>query len=402
MFIFSKQKIAIFSLAIFVWLTLFPYIIWGKLYILSVIFMLSAITSFLYLLEGGIKLQNLLFGYFIAILVLLFYKLNGASWGWTILMSFSIMLLLLYTREDIKKIFYLFKLFFAISLIPGMILWLLFIIGFDINLLSLGSVADGAVLNQTKVQAGVSYIVFPGSVMLDYMLSWPIFRMQGMYDEPGVLGTIAALILVTEKMDFNKKLNLIIFIGGLTSLSLAFYLIIAIYFILNIKKNIKTVIISLSAILFIFVFLPSSVQKSIEAKTIDRMQIDSNFNVSGDNRESKDSRNWANWKDSDTKNFLLGMKVESDGSSSWKNILILSGYFGFLILLIIYFLLFFQKYRKVNYYHFVFIFIFILSFTQRPYIVTPVYILIFIYAIETLRSKELVSNNILKPKYKSV
>lgn len=47
-------------------------------------------------------------------------------------------------------------------------------------------------------------------------------RFFGYYDEPGVVGTLSGLILMTRKFNLKKLINIPIFIGGLLSFSLFF------------------------------------------------------------------------------------------------------------------------------------------------------------------------------------
>ena len=54
-------------------------------------------------------------------------------------------------------------------------------------------------------------------------------RFFGYYDEPGVVGTLSGLILMTRKFNLKKLINIPIFIGGLLSFSLFFYVIAIAY-----------------------------------------------------------------------------------------------------------------------------------------------------------------------------
>jgi len=392
MFTLSKYNIAITTLAFSVWFFLFPYIVWGKTYLYIIVLIMSIITTYFYIHNKYFKIDTLLFIFLITILVFTFNLLNNASIVWSIVVSFMFLLVLLFTKDDIKNIFYKFKFIFAISLIPSMIIWILHIIGVDINIFSIGTLEAP---NPLKTEAGQFYILFPGTSILNYMLDSPIIRLQGMYNEPGVVGTIAGLILVSEKMNLKNRSNIIIFIAGIMSLSLAFFITMLLYAFFTLKKNIYQVI---SFLLFLFViynFLPTTIQSQIKARTIERIELDKNFKMKGYNRENKYSNNWENWINSDTESFLFGIDYVSDGSSSWKNILIKSGYIGFFLIIIIYMLLLFINLKKINYDQFIFLFLFFLLFIQRPSIISPVYLLIFIYAAENLKP---VNKTLLIPK----
>jgi len=267
-----------------------------------------------------------------------------------------------------------------------MILWILHIIGLDITSLAI-RIQEAP--NAMKIAADQYYLIFPGASTLNYMIESPILRLQGMYDEPGVVGTIGGLILIADQINLKKKLNIIIFIAGLMSLSLAFYVIVTIYYLMYSKKYYKYFLVSFSIMFLIFISLPHAKQQFIEEKTIAKIGITDNFDIKG--RGTVNSVNWDNWKNSYTKEFLLGLSnTILDGSSSYKNVFIKSGYIGMLLIFIIYSLIFIKSKHQIHYHDVIFIFIFILSFIQRPYIVTPYHILIFIYAMQRPKPKKLI------------
>ena len=92
----------------------------------------------------------------------------------------------------------------------------------------------------------------------------PVYRFMGPFDEPGVLGTISALLLSADKLNLNKNSNKIIFFSGLISLSLAFYVLISLYFILAmvLKLNKRNILFIILAILFKYVLSSENNKKS--------------------------------------------------------------------------------------------------------------------------------------------
>ena len=80
-------------------------------------------------------------------------------------------------------------------------------------------------------------------------------RFCGVFNEPGVIGTFSALFLVADGFDLMKRDNVVLLLGGLLSLSFAFYMMVGIYliccsglirFVLEFKNK---------KLLFIFLFL---------------------------------------------------------------------------------------------------------------------------------------------------
>ena len=74
-------------------------------------------------------------------------------------------------------------------------------------------------------------------------------RFYGVFDEPGVLGTIGAILLYANKYDFKRWYNVALLLGGIFTFSLAFYLLVLIGLAIHFSKDIKKTVIG------IFVFL---------------------------------------------------------------------------------------------------------------------------------------------------
>lgn len=83
-------------------------------------------------------------------------------------------------------------------------------------------------------------------------------RFYGLYDEPGVVGTIASVILVSNKYAFKKNKYLIpIFVAGFFSFSLFFYIISIVSVFFNIRKgNIIFLLITIPIIIYALSFIP--------------------------------------------------------------------------------------------------------------------------------------------------
>ena len=62
-------------------------------------------------------------------------------------------------------------------------------------------------------------------------------RFNSIFDEPGYYGTIVALYLVLDNLDFSKKQNIVLLIGGVLTLSFAFYLILGVALLLKAFLN---------------------------------------------------------------------------------------------------------------------------------------------------------------------
>lgn len=130
-----------------------------------------------------------------------------------------------------KKTYTYFTFLFAILMSLSIIAHLLSLSGV---LPSIGTIVNNA---QDRV-----YTVYPFLIkeqVLDiYSLTGT--RFAGAYDEPGAIGTMAAVILCIEKFKLSNWKNIIFLITGLMSMSLAFYIILVVYGLLYasvVRKN---------------------------------------------------------------------------------------------------------------------------------------------------------------------
>lgn len=102
------------------------------------------------------------------------------------------------------------------------------------------------------------------------------------FDEPGVVGTMSALMLFVEGFSFKKKGNYIILLNGLLSLSLFFYMAVAIYLLFKLPLKYK-----LAFVLGVAVLYATTINNEIIKVAIwDRLTLNEEGELSGDNRNS--------------------------------------------------------------------------------------------------------------------
>lgn len=109
-------------------------------------------------------------------------------------------------HETYKTFYKIVAIFLAMSIVN----YLLHICGIDINGKNISP------LNDLK---RITYTMYPFLVVPSDASA----RFFSIYDEPGVVGTICAMIIVSEKLNFHKKINIIFLIAGLLSMSMFFY-----------------------------------------------------------------------------------------------------------------------------------------------------------------------------------
>ncbi|MCR5376627.1 MAG: hypothetical protein K6E71_07765 [Lachnospiraceae bacterium] len=112
-------------------------------------------------------------------------------------------------------------------------------------------------------------------------------RLCGIFDEPGWMGTWMAFCLCARDLNLRKKKNLILLFGGILTFSLAFVLLLVIYFFLKNIRDWKRWVLLVVFALFYLLVLPE-VRTGIPSvdHVIERMVITSE-GLTGDNRSGK-------------------------------------------------------------------------------------------------------------------
>ncbi len=216
--------------------------------------------------------------------------------------------------------------------------------------------------------------------------SFQFNRFYSVFDEPGVLGTLGAFILIANNLDFRQKDNLIIFVGCLFSFSLSFYFLIFLAFIFKYSSNIrllmKFVIIFMFFLFIFFLFLNNN--STFQGVILYRLFNFDEFGI--ESRTSYDLNLFFN----DflfSKDFLFGKGTSFLNSNpilltgqGYKFFFIEYGFFGFLLVLCMYFYLMDFK----NKYHYFCLFVFLVSFLQRPFMFTSWQLVVFSFCLTGL------------------
>ena len=211
-------------------------------------------------------------------------------------------------------------------------------------------------------------------------------RFYSIFDEPGVLGTLAGFVLFANKYNFRNKLNIIIFIGGLFTFSLAFIGITILGVLLNNLKSKVAIIKGILALVFLLSisFFVLKNNETFQMAVVNRII---NIDESGiDSRTSDHLNRFFN-------DFILSSDlILGKGTSFFKeNVAFLSGQgyklfiieyglIGFCLILLMY-LTMAKKYSKVGY---LCLSVFFLSFLQRPALFTAWQVVLFSLSVVNL------------------
>jgi hypothetical protein len=210
-------------------------------------------------------------------------SLQNAMWftGLPVVVNAAVMFAM--SSEDLADIFdWLVKLILA-STVPGLIVWLALLVGIELpySLISLSGRGD-----LYRSYSGVA-------IFTDYTIyrvaGVEVARLCGMFEEPGMLGTIAGVLLATDVLVFDKRhprrKGALAVVGTLT-FSLAFFAmagLVAVYYAFSSRTRfVKAAFIGgLAALLF--ARIPAFFDAA-ELFYLSRLRLGSGGTVSGDTR----------------------------------------------------------------------------------------------------------------------
>lgn len=285
-----------------------------------------------------------------------------------------------------KKTYSYFSLFFAILMGLSIIAQIMFLLGL---LPSIGSIVNPG---QDRTYTVYPFLIREQSIGL---FSIQGTRFAGAYDEPGAIGTIAAVLLCVENFRIRKLKNIIFLITGVMSMSLAFYVILVVYsflYFLIIKKNI---ILTLAIIGSMGVFYNYTKSNPVfETLIWDRLEWDEEKQgFAGEDRMVGDADYYfdkhikgtqAYWFGlSDTKEFWMA----AEGSASYKVVIAQNGMI-FLSLYMLCFILLSLHYKPNKFEVALFLILLIANTMQRPNIYSPLWIFLYAYYARCYSNKQ--------------
>lgn len=248
-----------------------PYIVWetyrggvfsniAGVHISSVFGFLAVVMTILYVWTHGIRIVEyekfiILFTIIIPIFTVVISggmkNVFSSEWFRYVLL-FTYFLLPLRIKYKLYKICYSI---FVFTLIPALVYYFISRWGVALPFEILDSYEPG------KRLIGVYYKLYPLSAQMSSIYgNYFDYRITGIYDEPGRLGTLAGLFLICEEFKIkNNWQNMVIFVSGLLSFSLAFWGFVLLYLLSDAVRGRKTkrlaYILSIPLIYFIFINL---------------------------------------------------------------------------------------------------------------------------------------------------
>lgn len=259
-------------------------------------------------------------------------------------------------------------------MIPSIMVFVLILSG-------LGDLLPSTVLDPIEASKDHDYIHYPFLVMPNHLTNIDYFRFMSFYDEPGVVGTISGLLLLSRGVKIRDWLTYPVLISGLISLSLAFYIMLVVYILLI--SGLKTKFFITLVLFGIILLSYNYIEEYLNLYIFERLDF-SNGKLSGNNRTS-DSYDYffSNFIRNDN-NFFFGYgnnyaKSVNYGGASYKDIIVDNGILFFIAYILSF--LAFARTKLNNKALFIYIITFVCVFYQRPFIHTFVYLILLVLPI---------------------
>lgn len=348
-----------------------PFFIWGYLFQNNYVqFILGFIMAYLFLKNKEfVGITKLLFICFLVIMVFQTYVQGRNIFYLLSILPFS---LLPFANKKFTKSTYnnFLNIYCFISFI-SLIVWLLALIGIAPQI---GTVAP---LNQLK---NFQYIHYPFLI-----LSPGSYRFCCVFDEPGVVGTLSGIFLCIQGINLKDKRNVILLASGLCSMSMFFYLMIAVYGVLYYiteKKSIWKAILMITIIFVIsYVIQNIPVLNEIIGNRLEWNADEMRF--VGDNRSSEELISYLT-NIVGTNEFWYGVNDKSDFWESVSGecniyITILMNGVLFCLLYLGFMLTYGLRFKKTWTAFILFIFVFLTCIYQRPFLFNAYFIFLWTY-----------------------
>ena len=221
-----SENYKVLLIALMAFFSLYPYFIWGY-YGFVVLGLLGFYLSSSFLVFNFSKISTVQVFIFLSIFITyLLFNIKQISIS-VFLWSFAVAFFSSLSNKEVVKSFYVFRKIIVYLLFPGAFLWFFHILVGNNSYFHFYNIEP---FNPVKIEYKISFYSYIFSVIPNYDVPSGFYRFCGLFEEPGVVGTICSLLLVADRIDLKSNENKLLFFYGLISFSLAFYILIIIYY----------------------------------------------------------------------------------------------------------------------------------------------------------------------------
>lgn len=368
----NLELIGFFSLGLAAFLFMYPYFTWGRTFVFT---SLSYILLFLSLAIQISTTRKIVLSlpFLFIVLYIIYIALVGYNYSGTVLdsvLTASIFLPLFTSSFKYNSFIWFSKILSAVCVVS--------LLAYGLRFLGVLEIGEEILAPDGRIYRTYFANVLQSQELLNPMLrSTGFYRFYAVLNEPGFIGTIAALVLCAFQFKLKKHKFLYPLLATvLLSFSLAAYATVALYFVLstsplNVMKYGFPILLIVSVVFY----------DMFEKRIVERISV-TESGLQGDNRTNQ-AFDLAYDRFLSSEDIWFGMGKgahanlgESGGVSSWKSIVFNSGLFGLIIYLGIVLAIFFEQ-KNVSKSSFLLLLVFILTIYHRPNIHNIFYLLIF-------------------------
>lgn len=370
-----KIKIQRFLFAIILFLTLSPYFTWSiSSYLNPILGVIIGIVFYNHRRRQSIgddDSRSILF--FLAIII--FFIITGGANLFGIIVSVSLLFIPFCEEKFSSEIYRYFTTIYSIVIVIALISEILLL--FNMN----SPISIIRPLNENDFDYYTIYPLFLAVSNNNGL--YGALRFAGPFDEPGVIGSISAILLCINKFNLKDWKTYVYLLSGFASLSFFFFIAVFTYgffYFIFIKKKIIPFLFFVG--LFAGFYWVSKDDPLLSHTLWGRFEwSSSDSSLAGDNRMSEDADIYYKSKIG-TFEYWFGLRDYDSywkiarGGSSYKNIVMKNGML-WLVLYILFFISIAWRNKKSTILFVLFAALFLEMMYQRPYVVQPFWVFLF-------------------------
>lgn len=362
---FSVSGITEWLIAFCIFLISTPVFTWTRSYIYWIAMFLYIFLSYSLIIIGSLRenLPKILLFIIYCYLILKYTLINDSPFLFYIFIISTFIPFLFIKETRWYNIFCNYRMIFVITIIPSLLQYILvYFLDIDFHSIKI----DSSPWNPHEGSIYIQYAFFVRELRSGDFLP----RFYGLYDEPGVPGTIAMVFLYCNKYNLKKWYNIVLFLTGLLSFSLFFYVSTLLYILFfgNTKMKLFTILICMSIMIFAYE------NEVISRYVFDRFTV-TDGEWAGYNRENYDFDYY--YKQLNIYELLFGVNPSEQlpFTASYKYMLAVCGIIPVSLLGIFHLIFTYPKLKSVSRQDIILcLMIPLLVFAQRPFINNPFYI----------------------------
>lgn len=355
--------------------------IWNNSLLVGVIYLVLGFVLSIDIIKHGHTTRRTV----VAVLFFILYLVYIFMAGLTLAGAITLLVVVLFFLLRDSRMFQLYETFSNIFAILLAISFLVFV-----YVVYLGGFLPSLSIEPLNYSKTERYYLYPFLIVItEYGIVLP--RFMGLFDEPGVVGTLCGIILIAEHFNLRKKRNWVFLLSGISSLSFFFFLMCLAYLVVYSKPKyiIYTGIVVIS---LAFVFKDNEV---IQKRVWNRFVSEEGILV--DNRTSSEfEKYYDSFRASPDYFWGLGKGVghsHNEGGNSYKQFVVDYGIIFFFLYIACFFLIAIPE-LKISKNLLLFSISLLGTMYQRPFIEHHTYLFLFIASIVVLKcnSKKISSN----------